>query len=140
MSAKDSYEAKRLSVNALAADFVSVQRLTDGIAISIHGGEKDLGVVVSINLARELEYHLGRLKNAAQQGSCGSGTPTDAPADAAPRGPLLPSKRESIKATVHKGSWAGEGYRYVEVEVFNFNIGDEVDVMITPSATEGGPK
>lgn len=41
MSAKDSYEAKRLSVNALAADFVSVQRLTDGIAISIHGGEKD---------------------------------------------------------------------------------------------------
>jgi hypothetical protein len=47
---------KRISVNATKADSVSVERLKDGIAIRIEGGEKDLGLVVSVGLAKELAF------------------------------------------------------------------------------------
>lgn len=48
----------RVSVDARSADFVSVERLNDGIAIRIHGGEQDLGFVIGDGLAKELVHHL----------------------------------------------------------------------------------
>lgn len=45
----------------------------------------------------------------------------------------LPSKRESVQTTVRKKWWDKEDwYEYIEVQVFNFKGGDQVDVMITP--------
>lgn len=61
-------------------------------------------------------------------------------ASSLPSATRVPSRRESIQAVVRKGNHSGEGYRSIEVEVFNFEVGEKVEVMVTSTDSLGETK